>query len=206
LGSAAGLSAWVITRLTSHWQAEHQAFARRDLSEVDYMYCWADRVSFSIRLGEQGRVCCLVIVVMRGRAKRAGRGRRWGQGVGRGLGRAAAGSAAPRQGCAKVTDHAEPLLSFFDDPAERWAHLRTTNPIERSFAPVRVRTCLTKRPRTEDTGLSMVFKLLQAAQGRRRAVNGPCLVALVAVFRAGGRLEAGKLAERPGRPTQQQAA
>jgi putative transposase len=50
-GSAAGLSASVITRLTSQWQAEHQAFQQRDLSEVDYVYCWADGVYFTIRLG-----------------------------------------------------------------------------------------------------------------------------------------------------------
>src|SRR5215207_2932134 len=64
-GSAAGLSASVITRLTSQWQAEGEAFAQRDLSEVDYVYCWADGVHFSIRLGEQGRLCCLVIVGVR---------------------------------------------------------------------------------------------------------------------------------------------
>jgi transposase-like protein len=64
-GSAAGLSASVITRLTSQWQAEREAFAQRDLSEVDYVYCWADGVHFSIRLGDQGRLCCLVIVGVR---------------------------------------------------------------------------------------------------------------------------------------------
>jgi transposase-like protein len=65
LGSAAGLSASVITRLTTQWQAEREAFGRRDLAEVDYVYCFADGVHFSIRLGEQGRLCCLVIVGVR---------------------------------------------------------------------------------------------------------------------------------------------
>ena len=65
LGSAAGLSASVITRLCEQWQAERAAFQQRDLSEVDYVYCWADGVHFSIRLGEQGRLCCLVIVGVR---------------------------------------------------------------------------------------------------------------------------------------------
>jgi putative transposase len=64
-GSAAGLSASVIIRLTSQWQTEREAFAQRDLSEVDYVYCWADGVHFSIRLGDQGRLCCLVIVGVR---------------------------------------------------------------------------------------------------------------------------------------------
>src|SRR5215213_554371 len=65
VGSTAGLSASVITRLTTQWQAEREAFAQRDLSEVDYVYCWADGVHFSIRLGDQGRLCCLVIVGVR---------------------------------------------------------------------------------------------------------------------------------------------
>jgi putative transposase len=95
---------------------------------------------------------------------------------------------------AKVTDDAEALLTFFDYPAEHWLHLRTTNPIESSFAPVRARTRVTKGPGTRDTGLAMVFKLLQAAEGRWRAVNGPQLVALV---RAGTKFEKGKLIERP---------
>src|SRR6266571_4167439 len=64
-GSAAGLSASVVTRLTTQWQAEREAFGQRDLSEVDDVYCWADGVHFSIRLGEQGRLCCLVIVGVR---------------------------------------------------------------------------------------------------------------------------------------------
>jgi transposase-like protein len=95
---------------------------------------------------------------------------------------------------AKVTDEAETLLCFFDFPAEHWLHLRTTNPIESSFAPVRARTRVTKGPGTKETGLAMVCKLLQAAEGRWRAVNGPHLVALV---RAGAKFEAGKLIERP---------
>ncbi len=53
---------------------------------------------------------------------------------------------------------------------------------------------MTKGPGTRDTGLAMMFKLLQAAQGRWRAVNGPHLVAPV---RAGARFEGGKLIERP---------
>jgi len=43
-GSAAGLSASVITRLTKQWQDERSAFAKRDLSAVDYVYVWADGI------------------------------------------------------------------------------------------------------------------------------------------------------------------
>jgi putative transposase len=66
LGSAAGLSASVITRLCEQWQAEREAFQQRDLQDVDYVYGWADGIHFNIRLGEQGRLCCLVIVGVRG--------------------------------------------------------------------------------------------------------------------------------------------
>src|SRR5215212_10436744 len=64
-GAAAGLSASVISRLTASWQAERQAFQARDLSDRDYVYCWADGIHFNIRLGDQGRLCCLVIVGVR---------------------------------------------------------------------------------------------------------------------------------------------
>lgn len=278
LGSAAGLSASLITRLTTQWQAEREAFQQRDLAEVDYVYCWADGVHFSIRLGEQGRLCCLVIVGVRADGRKelvaVADGTRestddWAEllrelrrrgmrapvvmvgdgalGLWRALrevfpqtreqrcwvhkvrnilnalpksvhagarralneiimaedlehARAAIEAFARDYGVkwpkavAKVTGEVETLLTFFDYPAEHWVHLRTTNPIESSFAPVRARTRVTKGPGTKDTGLAMVFKLLQAAEGRWRAVNGPHLVALV---RAGARFEAGKLIERP---------
>jgi putative transposase len=277
-GSRAGLSASVVTRLTTQWQAEREAFAQRHLSEVDYVYCWADGVHFSIRLGEQGRLCCLVIVGVRADGRKElvavadgtrestddwaellrdlrRRGMRapvvmvgdgalglwralrevfpatreqrcWVHVVRNVLGalpksvhagarralneiilaedrshaeRAIDAFAADYgvkwpKAVAKVTGETERLLCFFDYPAEHWVHLRTTNPIESSFSPVRARTRVTKGPGTKDTGLAMVFKLLQAAEGRWRAVNGPHLVALV---RAGARFEAGKLIERP---------
>jgi putative transposase len=95
---------------------------------------------------------------------------------------------------AKVTDDADSLLTFYDYPAEHWLHLRTTNPIESTFAPVRARTKVTKGPGNATAGLAMVFKLLEAAEQRWRKVNGPRLVALV---RAGALFEGGKLVERP---------
>jgi len=103
---------------------------------------------------------------------------------------------------AKVTDHTEGLLTFYDFPAEHWLHLRTTNPIESTFSPVRARTRVTKGPGNA-AGLAMVFKLLEAAEQCWRKVNGPKLVALV---RAGARFERGQLLERPATPTQEAAA
>jgi hypothetical protein len=58
---------------------------------------------------------------------------------------------------AEVTNDREALLCFFDFPAEHWLHLRTTNPIESAFSPVRARTRVTKGPGAKDTGLAMVF-------------------------------------------------
>jgi len=73
-------------------------------------------------------------------------------------------------------------------------HLRTTNPIESTFATVRLRQRVTKGPGSRATGVAMAFKLIESAQHRWRAVNAPHLVFLV---RAGARFENGKLVERP---------
>jgi putative transposase len=276
-GASAGLSASVVTRLTAQWQAEREAFLQRDLSERDYVYCWADGIHFNLRL-EDGRLCCLVIVGVRADGtkelvavadgqresgdawaellrdlRRRGMGapvvmvgdgalglwralgevfpatreqRCWVHKVANVLGalpksvhvgarralneiiqaedRAHAeraiqalvsdyGAKWPKA-VAKVVDDKEALLTFFDYPAEHWLHLRTTNPIESTFSSVRARTRVTKGPGSKDAGLAMVFKLLEAAEGRWRAVNGPHLVALV---RAGARFEKGRLVERP---------
>ena len=95
---------------------------------------------------------------------------------------------------AKITDDAEALLCFFDFPAEHWPHLKTSNPIESTFSSVRLRTRVTKGRGSKAAGLAMAFKLLEAAQDRWRAVNGPHLVALV---RAGARFDKGVMVERP---------
>jgi putative transposase len=276
-GSAAGLSAAAITRLVAAWQDEHETFCRRDLSEVDYVYLWADGVHFRVRL-EQARLCCLVIVGVRAdgtkelvavadgerestdswaellrdlrrRGMRApvvavGDGalglwaalrdvfpatrhqRDWVHKLANVLGclpkavQAGARKAlaeirdAPDRdhaeqaievfardygvkwpkAVAKITDDAEELLCFFDFPAEHWLHLKTSNPIESTFSPVRARTRVTKGPGSKAAGLAMAFKLLEAAQDRWRAVNGPHLVALV---RAGARFDKGVMVERP---------
>ena len=95
---------------------------------------------------------------------------------------------------AKITDDLDQLLAFYDYPAEHWVHLRTTNPIESTFATVRHRTKVTKGPGSRAAGLAMAFKLIESAQDRWRAVNAPHLVALV---RADATFINGKLVERP---------
>ena len=92
----------------------------------------------------------------------------------------------------KITDDEEALLAFYDFPAEHWRHLRTTNPIESPFATVRARTDITKGPGSREAGVAMIFKLLEAAEGRWRRLNGYRLIPLV---RAGARFVNGELVE-----------
>jgi transposase-like protein len=275
-GSEAGLSAAAITRLTKSWEAEREAFMARDLSAVDYVYCWVDGIHFSVRLGEDDRLCVLVMVGVRTDgtkelialadgyresteswaellrdAKRRGMRapvlavgdgalgfwaavrdvfpetrwqRDWVHKVANILNalpasvQAAAKRALREIWDAEDRDHAEQaldrfardfakwpravakltkdrgaVLAFYDFPAEHWIHLRTSNPIESTFSPVRARTDLTKGPGSREAGLAMCFKLIEAAEGRWRRVNAPELVALV---RAGAKFVNGRLVER----------
>jgi putative transposase len=68
------------------------------------------------------------------------------------------------------------LLTFYDFPAEHWRHLRTTNPIESTFATVRLRHRRTKGNGSRLACLTMVFKLMQSAQKRCRLWNGSDLL------------------------------
>ena len=94
---------------------------------------------------------------------------------------------------AKITDDLDVLLEFYKYPAEHWIHLRTTNPIESTFATVRLRQRVTKGAGSRAAGIAMAYKLIDAAQSRWRKVNAPHLVALV---RAGACFERGRLVER----------
>jgi transposase-like protein len=277
LGSAAGLSAPVITRLTETWKAEQRIFAARDLSGVDYVYLWADGIHVNIRL-EEHKLCLLVMIGVRADGRKelialadgyresteswadllrdcSRRGMRapvlaagdgalgfWGAlrevfpgtkeqrcwfhkianvlaalpksahpGAKKALAEiwnaedrqhalaaekafSAAYAAKFPKAAAKITDDLDQLLAFYDYPAEHWIHLRTTNPIESTFATVRHRTKITKGPGSRAAGLAMAFKLIESAQDRWRAVNAPHLVALV---RTGATFINGKLVERP---------
>jgi transposase-like protein len=275
-GSEAGLSASTIQRLTREWSAELTAFQRRDLSQVDYVYLWADGIHFNIRL-EHERLCCLVLIGVRADGRKdlvaVGDGYRestqsWSEllrdlkqrgmrapvlAVGDGaLGfwgalrevfpesreqrcwvhkianvlDAVPTSLQPKVKAAlhtimnaenkeaadlaidgfeatygakypkavdKVLKDRNVLLAHYDFPAEHWIHLRTTNAIESTFATVRLRTNKTKGSGSRTAGLTMAFKLLEAAQARWRCVNAPHLVALV---RAGATFVDGSIIER----------
>jgi putative transposase len=101
---------------------------------------------------------------------------------------------------AKIIDDLDVLLAFHQYPAEHWIHLRTTNPIESTFATVRLRTRVSKGPGSRAAGMAMAFKLIESAQQRWRMVNAPHLVALV---RTGATFVNGKLVERPDDQDQQ---
>jgi len=61
-GTDAGLSPPSVTRLTEQWQKEREAFMKRDFSERDYVYVWVDGIHTKVRLGQDERLCCLVVV------------------------------------------------------------------------------------------------------------------------------------------------
>ena len=64
------------------------------------------------------------------------------------------------------------MLAFYDFPAEHWKHLRTTNPIESTFATVRHRTIRSRGCLSNNTALAMVFKLVEGAQKSWRRIDG----------------------------------
>jgi transposase-like protein len=284
-GTDAGLSAATITRLTVQWQDDARVFNQRSMSNVDYVYVWADGIHVNIRLDEE-KLCLLVLIGvrvdgtkelialadgyrestgswadllrdckrrgMRAPVLAAGDGalgfwgalrevfpetkeqRCWFHKIGNVLAalpksahpgakkalaeiwnaedrdnarravaafKLAYGAKFPKA-VAKIIDDQEQLLRFYDYPAEHWIHLRTTNPIESTFATVRNRSKITKGPGSKAAGIAMAFKLIEAAQARWRAVNGAHLVALV---RAGAKFKNGKLVERTNTPGRAQA-
>jgi transposase-like protein len=87
----------------------------------------------------------------------------------------------------------EELLAFYDFPAEHWQHLRTSNPIESTFATVRLRTSKTKGAGSRVACLAMAFKLVESAQKRWRKLNGRVLLQDViagVIFKDGTKLAA----------------
>jgi len=81
--------------------------------------------------------------------------------------------------CECLRKDREDLLTFYDFPAAHWKHLRTTNPIESTFATIRLRHRRTKGNGTRKTSLAMMFKLAQAAQKKWRRLNGHEQLALI---------------------------
>ena len=87
----------------------------------------------------------------------------------------------------------EELLAFYDFPAEHWQHLRTSNPIESTFATVRLRTSKTKGAGSRLACLAMAFKLVESAQNHWRKLNGSTLLPAViagVIFKDGTKIAA----------------
>jgi transposase-like protein len=257
---ASGLSPSSIQRLTETWQAEHAAFRTRELRFHRYAYLFVDGVNVAVRLGEDSKVCVLVVigvredgckellavedgyreseeswaVVFRDLRDRglsepklvtgdgalgawaalrtvfpgAKEQRCWVHKTANVLDAlpkrlqpraktllhemaeaptsADAANARERfraefdakypKAMAKLDKDWEQLTAFYAFPAEHWRHLRTTNPIESSFATVKLRTKVTKGAGSKKAALAMAYKLLDAAQGRWRRINGHELV------------------------------
>src|SRR3954453_10714131 len=258
---ASGLSASSIQRLTETWQAEHAAFGKRELRFHRYCYVFVDGVNVSVRLGEDPKLCLLVVIGVREDGEKellavedgyresedswsavfrdlrdrglnepklvTGDGalgawaalrnvfpgtreqRCWVHKTANVLdalpkrlqpraktllhemaeapSRADARKARERfrdefdakypKAVAKLDKDWDALTAFFDFPAEHWRHLRTTNPIESSFATIKLRTKVTKGAGSKKAALAMAYKLLDAAQERWRRFNGHELVA-----------------------------
>ena len=72
----------------------------------------------------------------------------------------------------KIEKDRDSLLAFYDFPAEHWQHIRTTNPIESTFATVRHRTCRTRNCVSRSTFLGLAFKLIEEAEKSWRRIRG----------------------------------
>ena len=257
---ASGLSSSSIQRLTEQWQAEHAAFRTRELRFHRYAYLFVDGVNVAVRLGEDPKLCLLVVIGVREDGEKellavedgyresedswaavfrdlrdrgmnepklvTGDGalgawaalrnvfpgtreqRCWVHKTANVLDalpkrlqpraktllhemaeaptRADARKALERfrdefdakypKAVAKLDKDWDALTAFYDFPAEHWRHLRTTNPIESSFATVKLRTKVTKGAGSKKAALAMAYKLLDAAQERWRRFNGHELV------------------------------
>jgi putative transposase len=258
---AAGLSASTVSRLCKEWEAHHERFRERLLSFSRYAYLFMDGIHVQVRLGEDPKLCLLIVIgvredgvkellavedgyresteswsgVFRDLKRRglnepklvigdgalgawaalrdvypdASEQRCWFHAAGnvidclpkrlqpRAKGllsqiieaptrtdaklalevfREEYGAKYPKA-LAKLDRDWTQLTAFFDFPAEHWRHLRTTNPIESSFATVRLRTRVTKGAGSKTAALAMAYKLLESAQERWRRFNGHELVA-----------------------------
>ena len=257
---AAGLSATSVSRLCKEWEAHHDRFRHRLLSFNRYAYLFMDGIHVQVRLGEDPKVCLLIVIgvredgckellavedgyresteswagVFRDLKRRglnepklvvgdgalgawaalrdvfpgAGEQRCWFHASGnvidalpkrlqpRAKGllneiieaptrkdatralevfREEYGAKYPKA-LSKLDRDWKPLTAFYDYTAEHWRHLRTTNPIESSFATVRLRTRVTKGAGSKTAALAIAYKLLESAQERWRRFNGHELV------------------------------
>jgi len=260
---ADGLSATTVMRLKRQWEEQYREWAKRDLSDKEYVYFWVDGIYFNIRLDDE-RSCILVIIATDKHGNKellaVSDGYRestigWKEMLldlkRRGLDmgpRLAVGDGAmgfwkalkevypqtkeqrcwvhktanildklPKSMQSKAKEHIKDmymaptredaleaydhfvttykdkypkavtclekdkdvLFTFYDFPAANWNHIRTTNPIESTFATVRLRTKKTKGCGTRMATLAMVFKLVLEAQRTWKRIKGYEFIPLV---------------------------
>ncbi|MBT5020806.1 MAG: IS256 family transposase [Planctomicrobium sp.] len=256
---AKGLSANVIVKLKEKWSQEYEEWSKRDLTDKQYVYIWADGIHVKVRLEDDAnkKQCMLVVIGATPDGKKEllaiqdgyrESEQSWNELLldlkNRGLevspklaiADGALGfwaalrkispetkeqrctvhktanvlnklpksvqpraksdlheiwNSATREDANKAFDHflkkyeakyegaagclkkdRDELLTFYDFPAEQWAHLRTTNPIESAFATVRLRHKRTKGSGTRRTSLAMIYKLAQSAAKNWRRLRG----------------------------------
>jgi transposase-like protein len=256
---AGGLSANVVVRLKEQWSQEYEAWCRRDFSEKQYVYVWADGIYANVRLEDEANAKQCLLVLMGATADGAkeliavidgyreskqswlellldlkqrgltvppklavGDGalgfwaalrevfpetreqRCWvhktanvlnkmprsvqpkakadlheiWQAETREMANQAFDHFLEKYGvkyqaaCDCLTKDRDVLLTFYDFPAVHWGHLRTTNPIESTFATIRLRHRRTKGNGTRRASLTMMFKLAQSAEKHWRRLNG----------------------------------
>lgn len=257
--AAKGLSANVVVRLKEQWSQDYEEWSKRDLSEKQYVYVWADGIHVNVRLEDDAnkRQCILVLMGATENGEKElialtdgyrESEQSWKELLlslkHRGLSvdpklaiadgalgfwaaarkllpetkeqrctvhktanvlnklpksvqpkaksdlheiwnaetREAAGKAFDQflekfeakypSACDCLTKDRDVLLTFYDFPAEHWAHLRTTNPIESTFATIRLRHRRTKGSGTRRTSLAMMFKLAESASKKWRKLRG----------------------------------
>jgi len=263
---AKGLSANVVVRLKEQWSDEYEEWSKRDLSQQQYVYVWADGIHVNVRLEDDAnkKQCILVLIgaTADGRKELIAildgyreseqswselllglkhRGlamtpkvavadgalgfwaaarkvfpemreqRCWVHKTANVLNnlpksvqpkaksdlhdiwqaetREAANNAFDHfvekykakypKSCESLSKDREVLLTFYDFPAEHWAHLGTTNPIESTFATIRLRHRRTKGSGTRRTSLAMMFKLAESASKKWRRLRGYEQITLV---------------------------
>ncbi len=195
---APGLSATNIVRMKSGWEQEYRSWCRRDLSDKRYAYLWADGIHVNVRLDEE---CSCILVIMG--ANKEGNKELVAVSDGYRESKAKAmiremWQALTKEDALSAYRHIvdawhdkypkaveclqkdeQVLFTFYDFPAAHWAHIRTTNPIESTYATIRHRTKRTKGCGSRMATWTMVWKLAMEAQKTWRRLMGYQQLALV---------------------------
>ena len=196
---AQGLSASTVSRLKQTWADEYRRGCEERLDADRWVYVWADGIYSGLR-AEQAKLCALVVIGVNQRGEKRFLAiedgvrestQSWREVLlklksrGMNVPKLAIGDGAmgfwaaleeiypkTRQQRCCLEKNREELLAFFDFPAKHWQSIRTTNPIESTFATIRHRTKRSRGCLSRDGMLHMMFKLGQCAQKNWRRLRG----------------------------------